>query len=62
MNNHILTTTKGPAMEKSTTFKESTKEKTAKELEYEKPELIEIPMLDESAVGFSGPNEPNPPG
>lgn len=43
----------------------SVKKKTSSKLFYEKPELIEIQMLDESAMGESAggmPEEPPPPG
>ena len=36
------------------------KKKIDKLIEYKKPELIEIQMLDESAIGGSQPNEPAP--
>lgn len=48
-------------MDQSPAFPENSGESKKKELNYEPPELIEIDMLDESAVGFSGMEEPLPP-
>jgi len=54
-------TTRGLTMDQIPKIAEYSVANEKKELEYEPPELIEINMLDESAVGFSGMDEPLPP-
>ncbi len=48
-------------MNQSTAFPENSVADKTIGLDYQPPELIEIDMLDESAVGFSGQDEPFPP-